>query len=195
MNILIDPLPASVEIGGREYAIDTDFSTSIRFELLMSSKECSDSEKIALALNLYYPNIPEDAKAAFEKVLWFYSGGAEPKSAGRKSGRGAQQVFDYEYDAPYIYAAFMSDYGIDLQEGLHWWRFRALFQALKEDNQICKIMGYRTMDVSQLKGKEKNFYAKMKQKFAIPLPKSEQEQLDEINEILLHGGDLSKLMR
>lgn len=151
-------------------------------------------KKIALALNLYYPVIPKKTQAAFEKIRWFYSGGMEIQQNKHKGGATAKQIYDYEYDAPYIYAAFMSDYGIDLQKGLHWWKFRALFQSLREENQICKIMGYRSMDISHLKGKEKSFYAKMQKKFAIPLPKSEQEKVNEINEILLGGGDLSKVL-
>ncbi|WP_242840658.1 Gp15 family bacteriophage protein [Clostridium hydrogeniformans] len=46
----------------------------------------------------------------------------------------------------------LDQYGADLQnvEYLHWWKFK----ALKEDNEIFKIMGYRYMDLGKIKDKE-----------------------------------------
>ena len=37
MNILMDPLPDSLTVSGRDYAIRSDFRTAIRFEELMRS--------------------------------------------------------------------------------------------------------------------------------------------------------------
>ena len=55
-----------------------------------------------------------------------------------------------------IYAAFLSEYGIDLQdvEDLHWWKFSALFDALPDDTKIKQVMRIRGMDTSGLKKKE-----------------------------------------
>lgn len=39
MNILVDKLPQSVEIGGVEYQINTGFRTSILFEMLVRNKK------------------------------------------------------------------------------------------------------------------------------------------------------------
>lgn len=67
-----------------------------------------------------------------------------------------------------------------------------LFASLSDENLISKIMGYRSMDISKLKGEERRYYQKLKKQFAIPLPKSEQEKLDKMNEILMNGGNVSK---
>ena len=45
VNILIDRLPETVEIGDMEYPIRTDFRVSILFELLMQDDTVPDSEK------------------------------------------------------------------------------------------------------------------------------------------------------
>lgn len=58
---------------------------------------------------------------------------------------------------------------------------------------ICKIMSYRAADLSKLKGEELKFYRKNK-KFAIPAPKSEHDKLSAIDEALLNGGDVSKVL-
>ena len=56
MNLLIDYLPSSVTIGGADFKIRSDFRTSILFEQLMFDSTIEDKEKIALALELYYPD-------------------------------------------------------------------------------------------------------------------------------------------
>ena len=53
MNILIDVLPTSVEINDMEYEINSNFRTSILFELLMQNDEINDEEKILKSLELY----------------------------------------------------------------------------------------------------------------------------------------------
>ena len=91
----------------------------------------------------------------------------------------------------------MDQYRIDLQdiEDLHWWKFKAMFKSLKEDNEIVKIMGYRSVDLSKIKDKEeKAYYRNMKELHKIPVSQSEREKIDKINEILLNGGDISEIL-
>ena len=73
MNILIDRLPSSVEVGGRLYAIDTSYTTSIRFENLMLDDTIDGRHKLLLALNLYFPDIPKDTARALKAVQTFYA--------------------------------------------------------------------------------------------------------------------------
>lgn len=198
MNILIDLVPTTVEIDGVEYEINSDFRTSILFELLMQDYTIGEKEKIYMALELYYPIIPTNIDEAIEQMLWFYRCGKdEVKSKGTGKGRGATQIYSFEHDDDYIYSAFLDQYGLDLQDiqYLHWWKFKAMFKALKEDNEIVKIMGYRAMDLSKIQDKEqKKYYKKMKELYRIPLPQDEKGKLDEINEILLNGGDVRNLL-
>jgi hypothetical protein len=194
MNLLTDYAPRSVEIGGRFYEIDADFRNCIRFENLMFDPEIDDNSRGILALNLFYPVIPKDIPRAFQKIMRFYAAGHEDK---KRSGSGSQrQIYSFEYDANYIFAAFLADYRIDLNEidFLHWWKFRALFEGLKPDNLICKIMEYRAADTSKMKGEEKKFYQKMQRLYALPLPKTEQDKLDKISDVLMRDGNLSNVL-
>lgn len=198
MNLLIDVVPTGVNIEGEDYEINSDFRTSILFELLMQDHSISDLDKIHIALELYYPIIPNNINLAIEQMLWFYRCGKDiAKSKGSGTGKGATQIYSFEHDDDYIYAAFLDQYGIDLQdiEHLHWWKFKAMFKNLKGDNEIVKIMGYRSMDLSKIKDKEqKAYYKKMKDLYKIPIHKDEQEKLDEIEKALLNGEDISKLL-
>ncbi|WMI81947.1 bacteriophage Gp15 family protein [Anaerotignum sp. MB30-C6] len=196
MNMLIDSLPHSLCINNKEYAIRYDHKTAILYETMMLDNEVPQEEKPILALRLFYPIIPDDWKEALEGIQWFYRCGEEEQTR-KKRGRGTQdRIYSFEHDASYIYSAFLSQYGIDLTEAtLHWWKFRALFQGLNEDSALCKIMGYRGMDIPESMGKEqKEFYRKMKEQYRIPLAKGEQEKLNAIEEALLKGGDLTGLL-
>lgn len=195
MNLLLYRAPESVEIDGVEYKIDADFRNCIKFEQLMFDPDVSDGLRGSLVLRLFYPEIPPDAAAAFEKIMWFYSCGEEQKQS-HSGGNGGRKILDYEYDGGYIFAAFLADYGIDLEavDFLHWWKFKALLNSLRPENIICKIMEYRSADIKQMKGEQKSFYQKMQRLYALPLPRDEVEKLDEIKSALLNGGDLSGVL-
>lgn len=196
MNILTEPVPETVNIGDAEVPIRWDFRVSIQFEELMD-EDIPDEDKAQRALELYYPHIPLDREAAVDRILWFYSGGEEPEETKNGACRPVERIYSYTHDAPFIYAAFLDQYGIDLQETdhLHWWKFRAMFAGLKSDNRIVEIMGYREIEITpQMSKEQKQYYRKMKKLFALPLPKSEQEKLSAIEEALLNGGDVSAII-
>ena len=55
-----------------------------------------------------------------------------------------------------------------------------MFDGLKEDNQIVKIMGYRAIDISKIKDKEeKSRYKKLQKLYALPdMRTQEQKEAD-----------------
>ena len=167
MNILIDKLPNEYE--GLE--INTDFRSSILFELLMQDNSLSPELKIRLSLSLYYKDIPLDIKKALNGILWFYKCGKEDKKTNKKTKQGKNnQIYSFEHDADYIYSAFLEQYGIDLNKvNMHWWKFRALFNGLNENTMFSKITGYRSMNTEKIKDKEqREYYEKMKRMYALP---------------------------
>jgi hypothetical protein len=200
MNILIDILPNEVTIDDLDYDINSDFKTSMLFELMMSDNELDNKQKIKQALRLYYPKIPQNTNKAMDQLLWFYRCGKDiitSKSNSSAKGK-STQIYDFDFDDDYIYSAFLDQYGIDLQDAnLHWWKFKAMFNSLKEDNKIVKIMGYRSIDLNKIKDKdEKLHYKKMKDLYEIQChtSKDENEKLKSIQKALQNGGDLSKLL-
>ena len=194
MNMLIDLLPEYVELGGAEYPINTDFRVSILFELMMEDASVPEEQKAIKAVKLFYPELPpvELLHEAVKALLWFYQAGKEQKTPKRRAN-----VEGEETDDDYIYSAFLSQYRIDLQdiEYLHWWKFRAMFRALDEDCQFCKIMSYRSIKINNdMTKSQKAFYRRMKSVHALPIPQEEQERMDAITQALLNGGDLTGLI-
>lgn len=178
-NMLINKLPQHTDSGLR---IRTDFRESIKFELLMQDRTIEDEKKIRMILNLYYyrPSEIRDVKKALEEILWFYKGGEQKKENIRKKEETSKkQIYSYEFDAEYIYSAFMQQYKIDLNSinYLHWWKFKALFINLNEDVLFSKIMEYRAVELSSIKDKEKKkFYKKMKSLYKLPDMRTEEEK-------------------
>lgn len=192
MNILVDLLPEAVEIGGQEYEINTDFRIGIIFEALIQDETLLAEEKTYATLNLFFNCIPHNVEEAIEKIKWFYIQGKEENKKEANSGaennnNKHKKIFSFEEDAGYIYSAFLSQYGIDLQdtEHLHWWKFKTLFESLKDDNKIVKIMGYRSVEITNdMSDSDKKFYRKMKETFALPDMRSTEEKEEDFHEAM-----------
>lgn len=191
-NLLIDTLPETVMVDGREFFIRSDFRISIMFELLIGDTELSQRQKLLHMLELYYEIIPENADEAVEQVLNFYACGKQRKDNGGKKKKGiTSPIYSFEHDDGMIFSAFYDQYGIDLNdiEYLHWWKFRAMFDALKEDNEIVKIMRYRATDLSTIKDKhERNRIAKLKAIHALPSNMTVEDKVSAAGAIF--GGGL-----
>lgn len=184
-NLLLDSLPETVAVDGKEYFIDTDFRTCIIFEKVIMGSD-ADEKKLHDILELFYPEgAPPDYNRAFDEIVHLYRCGAPPKPAKTRKKNGEielkpQMIYDYEHDAGYIFAAFLTQYGIDLTEiaYLHWWKFQALFRSLETHNKIVEIMGYREADLSKIKSRdERSRIASMKRLYALPQSYSFEEKV------------------
>lgn len=173
-DLLLDALPT--RWAGRE--IDPDYRPMV---WLISSyaRGVPDKEPLEFAgqaIRRFYKRpddlleTPERAMDAYRHLLEFCTAGEAASSAGHADNApDSGLAFDYLCDAPYIVAAFQQAYGIDLTaERVHWFRFRALFAALPEDTLMAKIMGWRTMDLSEYEGSMRAHYASLKERFALP---------------------------
>lgn len=188
-SILTNKLPVDIKINEVLYKINSDYRTSIIFANYIQEHEELTEKDIIYILNLYYPVIPEDIEQAINYIFWFYRCGEDEKEGNSTSTGNNKRIFDYEADGQYIYSAFLSQYRIDLQEinYLHWWKFKALFESLSEDNEIIKIMQYRAMDLSKIKDKEqKKFYKKMKDIYKLKekISKEDKDALDKVRDML-----------
>lgn len=193
MSILLEKLPEYVQIDGAEVKINTDFRFSIRFEQLINDNTLDDEEIFKRALEIYYPRIPQNINQAIDKMLWFYRCGKEVSKKKKTSSK--EEIYNFDYDDEKIFDAFLDQYNKNLnKENTHWWEFKAMFNGLKEDNEIVKIMGYRATDLNKITDKNmKDHYTKLKKIYAIPRNKEEVNHNKNLAAILKRGGDLSEL--
>lgn len=178
MSILTEPMPELVSVDGRLFQIVTDFRPWLTFEANIMDKSIHPVVLVESSIDALYVNPPKGnarvhyAAALFGKLIWFYRCGRPEKAEHRSGGSPCARAYDFEQDAALILAAFQQAYGIDLTtEKMHWWRFRALFEALPDSCRICKIMEYRTADTSDMPDKTKALYEKMQEKYRLdPVP-------------------------
>lgn len=198
MSILLQSPPEDVVIAGVVVPINWDFRTSIKFDILMNGNKPLE-EKCLEAILLYYGQTNEEGEVilpvqvlehldeAYEKIIWFYSGGRQ------ETGKAAEKVkkgYYFDHDDTYIYAAFMDQYKVDLSkaDSMHWWLFKAMFLSLKEDNEICQIIKYRTVKITNKMPREKrDFLRRMREIYAPPADMKDRKELNEIEEKLLNG--------
>lgn len=177
INALYEPFPEHITADGREYPIVTDFREWFRFADLAADKNIGDRRKL-LMMAQWLLEVPEVITGGLVKALCdFYK--AEDLSPDREYDDedeedpepvAAPPVLNWGIDAPYIIGDFQRFYGIDLLSAdMHWWRFRTLFMALPEDSQMMKRIGYRRVDVGQIKSEpERRRILRLKQLYALP---------------------------
>lgn len=192
MNLIIDGLPETVEVGDREVPIETDFRVGMLIELALEDDEMTDDQRAATILELYFPGeefTPEEAEDAMSAVLWFFRCGQTPTGGG--SGEAGPPVYSYEYDAEMIYAAFYQAYRIDLSTArLHWWQFHALFRSLPESCVLTRAIGYRAMEIpADASAKERERLQRMKDLYALPKSEKQQRMETDLSALLMEGGN------
>ena len=186
-NFLVDRLPDTVMVGGVEVSIQTDFRTGIRFTLLMQDDTLNKSVRIELMLAAYYGRnasggVLRNWQEAIGQALWFYKSGRPERPRAQRSDDDNTQdgkSYDFEYDGSLIYAAFREQYGIDLLdiEYLHWWKFKALFAALSDATEFIKVVGYRSIELTdKMTSEDRARYSRLKKIYALPDNRTEEEK-------------------
>lgn len=168
IGFLTQPHPTSLLISGREYKINTDFRVWMEISEIFSEESISPADKIIKIFSLIFtssvlPSSVDEAIKSIGEFLAPFSSGSEEK------GKGGNTAFSFSHDGGLIYAAFLSQYGIDLTSAhLHWWRFLALFFAI-DSCKFTEIVKIRTLDLSTIKDTDqKRFIRKLKRLYRLP---------------------------
>lgn len=175
MSLYREP-PETITVESVKYAVETDFRMWISFQSIMTGR-AGDEEKAAQVYALMERLGLPASEAALEAMVDFFEGASADRAG---AGESRTPAFDFERDSAYIYSAFLAAYEIDLTTArLHWWKFKALFQALPDDCEICKIMRYRTVDLKDVPKSQKQFYRQMKARYALPGVAGQTHRTDE----------------
>lgn len=184
INVLYEPFPESIFVDGTEYPIITDFREWFRFADMVADTELSNRDKL-LMMTQWLLEPPEQITSELVTALCdFYRAKALEREMpeykddeDEEYTSAALPVLSWKIDAPYIIGDFQRYYGIDLLTAeMHWWRFRILFSALPDDSQMMKRIGYRSVDIGQVKSEsERKRIMKMKQLYALPFELDEDD--------------------
>lgn len=193
--------PDYVILYGQRLKVHCDFKDVIEIASMLSDSSVPLCIKPSLAMRMFFCDSPEQAAKKCscgsdnEKFMTdcaqvmsdFLAGGCErPSHSGSIRGSGLNLPYDFNKDAELIYAAFMQTYGIDLAgENMHWWRFRALFKGLSKDTEFARIVGIRTVDISDVTdSKRRAALRRLKAKYSLTSNLSSDDKARIVGETL-----------
>lgn len=139
---MIYDLPTSVEFGGREWAINTDFRDILNVLIAFDDPELTDAEKGYVCLyNFYvdYDEIPrEQMQAAYDAAIEFIDHGHPDDKKPTK------KTMDWEQDASLIFPAInhVAGYEVRSADYIHWWTFMGYFMEIK-DSTYSTVLSLR----------------------------------------------------
>ena len=163
-NVLLDPLPK--EWNG--FPIDFDFQTGIQISQCLCDESLSEIERFYTAVLLLFPEkVPDDEEAA-KAIRWYLNAFHHDNNIADKSDI---QVMDFDVDQWRIYAAFINQYGIDLNTvKMHWFTFMGLLCNLNECT-FTNVMDIRQKKITgKMSKEEKERIKRMQMIFSIKNP-------------------------
>ena len=179
-SILLDELPT--EWNG--YEIDGDFQIGIQISQCMTDETLNPTERIVVAAGLLFgDNGPNTFEEITEALNWFLNGwnhdNAKASGKGASSKKKSVETMDFDIDQWRIYAAFKSQYGIDLNtEQMHFWTFMGLISSL-EECAFTRVISIREKKIdSKMSKEEKDWLRKAKEIFRI----RKEEDVEETEE-------------
>lgn len=125
-------LPESVEVGGREWAIRSDFRAILDIVSAMGDPALDKEQRALVALTVFYPDLGDmpyaDYAEAFGRLRAFVDG---PGAHGKTGG---QRLMDWEQDFPLIVSPVNRVLGYECRERehVHWWTFLAAYMEIGE---------------------------------------------------------------
>lgn len=137
-------LPTSLEVGGAEYEIRSDYRAALDICAALSDPELDSQDRAAVLLDILYPGFdempPEYCGEAVERGLWFLRGGTE------ESPNQGSRLVDWEQDFSYIVAPINRVAGREIRSEayMHWWTFLAAYYEIG-DCTFAQIVRIRDM--------------------------------------------------
>ena len=156
---MIFDLPTSLDVGGKSWAINSDFRDVLRTLTAFEDPDVSDEEKAFICLHNTYPDLDDmprgDLQAAFDAAVAFIDHGSVD------SGRPSPRTMDWTQDANLIFPAVNKVAGLEVRgvEYMHWWTFMGYFMEIK-DTTYATILGLRGKKArgKKLEKDEKEFW-------------------------------------
>lgn len=179
-NVMLDRLPT--EYNG--YSINSDFRIGIQMFQIMNDSELSEMERFYKACELLFDvdgadQFP-DMQTMQDGIQWFLSGWYTDNPVNDEKKE--HKDMDYDVDQWRIFSAFLTQFGINLNEAdMHFWVFMGLLSTLEECS-FTRIVDIRTKKIDpKLKPSDKAELKKVKERYALEQVEEEmtpQEKAD-----------------
>ena len=194
-NVLLDDLPSEYQ----GHRMNTDFRIGVQMSQAVEDPDLLETEKIGICVDLLFGgNGPlPDGKTAAAGVQWFLTGWVTDRPGKEKT---TVPIMDFDIDQWRIYAAFRSQYHIDLnREDMHFWVFMALLSTLNEC-AYTRVLDIRTRKPhKKASAEEKRALSELKKRYALESKESAEERAEReriarefLAGVTIHKGEQSQ---
>lgn len=139
---MIYDLPETVEFGGREWKINTDFRDVLNILTAFEDPELTNEEKAYVCLYNIYPEFEKIPKSLIQQA---YDAAIEFIDHGHPDDKKpSKKTMDWEQDAPLIFPAVNRVAGFETRSAdyIHWWTFMGYFMEIK-DSTYSTVLSLR----------------------------------------------------
>lgn len=176
---MIGALPKTLDVGGVDYAIRTDYRVALMIFQAYNDPELTRVEQMATCLQCLFKTVPGDIAEAIEKANWFLDGGNKVKLKELPV-----KTLDWEQDEGLIFPEINKVAGVEVRalDYLHWWTFLGYLSTIG-DGMFAQILNIRQKLArgKSLEKWEKELFNTHKEMIIIheKLTAEEQAELDE----------------
>lgn len=192
MDIL--KLPTSLNVNGREFAINADFRPCVNIMRMFERNDLTDCEKIECMVGILYEDeIPMSYFVdAAQSAVWFLNLGNEEDQKISAGSRNLGRLFSWEQDLKFIISAVDRSAGFSIRskDFYHFWEFMSAFFESGECVFNTLVHQRKLKKTGKQTKADKEWWAENREiaELKTALTQDEQEILDRFN-ALLKGGE------
>lgn len=178
-----------VKIGDTIYPINTDFKVALKCDEIAQDESINSVEKTMSIIYLLFGDKGLDDTANHSELMRL---AIKYLNKEKETEKGANEPnMDYKQDEGYIYASFLSEYRLNLEEiEMHWWRFLDLMNGLSSEAVINRVREIRDFDLSEITDsaeRQKIIDMKESVKLEKRISKEKQEAMDKFKRLIGKG--------
>ena len=182
---MIGALPKSLEVGGKDWDIRTDYRNILCIFEALEDKDLTDSEKLYVTLLRIYvdfEHMPKELwQEAYEKASKFM------EVHDRKDDKKNIKLINWEKDEHMIFPAINAVAGCEVRsvEYMHWWTFMGYFESIDNESLWSFVISIRQKraDGKKLEKYERDFFQKNQDLCAIEWKAPQEKVEDQLNDI------------
>ena len=162
-------LPRSIELGGEQYEVRTDFRAILDILRAMADPELNEEDRIEVLFDIFFldaEEIPQEyLQEAIDKAFAFIDCGISSE------GKNKARLMDWDKDSSLIASAINKNMGKDIRsvKYMHWWTFMGAYMEISEGlfHEILQIR-QKKMNGKKLEKWELEIYRKNKKLIDLP---------------------------
>ena len=182
---MIGALPTSLEVGGKNWEIRSDYRNILRIFEALEDKELTDSDKLYITLVRIYVDFEHMTKdmyqEAYEKASKFM------ECHDRTDDKGNPKLINWEKDEHMIFPAINAVAGCEVRavEYMHWWTFLGYFESVDNESLWSFVLSIRQKKArgKKLEKYEQDFYKKNIALCDVKKPEEHKKAEDALNDM------------